>query len=170
MTEQWTVHEDGYGILEHHPKHKDGVAMLCRCADRMEAEYTVAAHNAALAAAKTTCDQCSRKLEDGARYEDHGEQPQEWTAESVGEFHLLLNDYQREEIAKYHNDALAAQAYQHGLAHGETLKMLVDVLEELHDDIAEYARINHLGGFDNHAMKRARAAIAKANKEKHDQT
>jgi hypothetical protein len=35
--------------------------------------------NAALAAAKTTCDQCSRKLEDGALYEDHAN-PQEWTA------------------------------------------------------------------------------------------
>lgn len=47
---EWTVHEDGYGILEWHPKHKNGVGMLCRCHDRMEAQYTVDAHNTALAA------------------------------------------------------------------------------------------------------------------------
>jgi hypothetical protein len=35
-------------------------------------------------------------------------------------------------------------------------------LQGLHDDIAEYSRINHLGGFDNHWMKAARAAIAAA--------
>lgn len=39
---------------------------------------------------------------------------------------------------------------------------LLLALRLLHDDIAEYARINNLGGFDNHCMKHARAAIAKA--------
>lgn len=39
---------------------------------------------------------------------------------------------------------------------------LLAALKGLHDDIAEYARINNLGGFDNHWMKAARAAIAKA--------
>jgi hypothetical protein len=47
---EWSVYEDGYGILEWHPKHKYGVAMLCRCVDRMEAQDTVERHNAALAA------------------------------------------------------------------------------------------------------------------------
>ena len=42
---------------------------------------------------------------------------------------------------------------------------LLQALQLLHDDIAEYARINNLGGFDNHAMKLARAAIAKATGE-----
>ena len=37
---------------------------------------------------------------------------------------------------------------------------LREVLQALHDYIAEYQRINHLGGYDNHCMKRARAAIA----------
>lgn len=32
-------------------------------------------------------------------------------------------------------------------------------LKGLHDDVAEYARINHLGGFDNHWMKAAREAL-----------
>lgn len=39
---------------------------------------------------------------------------------------------------------------------------LLAALKALHDDIADYARINNLGGFDNHCMKQARAAIAKA--------
>lgn len=37
---------------------------------------------------------------------------------------------------------------------------LARALKGLHDDIAEYARINNLGGFDNHWMKAARAALA----------
>lgn len=39
---------------------------------------------------------------------------------------------------------------------------LLEALRLLHDNIAEYARINNLGGFDNQDMKLARAAIAKA--------
>lgn len=37
---------------------------------------------------------------------------------------------------------------------------LLAALKALHDDIADYARINNLGGFDNHCMRQARAAIA----------
>jgi hypothetical protein len=33
-------------------------------------------------------------------------------------------------------------------------------LRGLHDDIVEYQRINHLGGYDNHWMLAARAALA----------
>ena len=43
---------------------------------------------------------------------------------------------------------------------------LFDALKMLHDDIADYARINHLGGFQNHAMKAARAALAKVKEGK----
>jgi hypothetical protein len=32
-------------------------------------------------------------------------------------------------------------------------------LRMLHDDVAEYQRINHLGGYDNHVMRVARAAL-----------
>ena len=39
---------------------------------------------------------------------------------------------------------------------------LLEALKQLHDHIAEYARINNLGGFDNHCMRQARAAIAHA--------
>jgi hypothetical protein len=39
---------------------------------------------------------------------------------------------------------------------------LLEALKQLHDNIAEYARINNLGGFDNQDMKMARAAIANA--------
>jgi predicted nuclease with TOPRIM domain len=38
--------------------------------------------------------------------------------------------------------------------------MLRDALQQLHDNIAEYARINHLGGFDNQDMRMARKALA----------
>lgn len=51
----------------------------------------------------------------------------EWTMESVGDFHLLLNEHQREEIAKHHNAAIKSAiekatvdtyrtGYEHGLA------------------------------------------------------
>jgi hypothetical protein len=33
-------------------------------------------------------------------------------------------------------------------------------LQGLHDDVADYQRINHLGGYDNHWMKIARDALA----------
>lgn len=43
---------------------------------------------------------------------------------------------------------------------------LLEALQLLHDNIAEYARINHLGGFDNQDMRMARAALAKATRSK----
>jgi len=42
---------------------------------------------------------------------------------------------------------------------------LVEALQLLHDNIAEYARINNLGGFDNHDMRMARAALRRAQGE-----
>lgn len=39
---------------------------------------------------------------------------------------------------------------------------LLAALQMLHDNIAEYARINNLGGFDNQDMRDARAAIFEA--------
>ena len=39
---------------------------------------------------------------------------------------------------------------------------LLEALKMLHDDIAEYAKINNLGGFDNQVVRLARTAIAKA--------
>ena len=42
---------------------------------------------------------------------------------------------------------------------------LLEALENLHANIAEYAQINNLGGFDNQDMQQARAAIAKAKGE-----
>ena len=42
---------------------------------------------------------------------------------------------------------------------------LLEALENLHANIAEYARINNLGGFGNQDMQQARAAIAKAKGE-----
>ena len=42
---------------------------------------------------------------------------------------------------------------------------LLEALENLHANIAEYARINNLGGFDNQDMQQASAAIAKAKGE-----
>lgn len=45
----------------------------------------------------------------------------------------------------------------------EDVEQLRDALKALHDDIADYARVNKLGGFDNHCMKQARSALAKAS-------
>ena len=42
---------------------------------------------------------------------------------------------------------------------------LLEALELLHDNLAEYQRINNMGGYDNHDMRMARAAIAKAKGE-----
>lgn len=39
---------------------------------------------------------------------------------------------------------------------------LLQALKLLHDNLAEYQRINNLGGYNNHDMKMARAALAKA--------
>ena len=36
---------------------------------------------------------------------------------------------------------------------------LRETLQLLHDDVADYGRINNLGGYDNHCMKLARAAL-----------
>ena len=42
---------------------------------------------------------------------------------------------------------------------------LLEALELLHNNFAEYQRINNMGGYDNHDMRMARAAIAKAKGE-----
>ncbi len=39
---------------------------------------------------------------------------------------------------------------------------LLTALTLLYDNIAEYQRINNLGGYDNHDMRMARAAITRA--------
>ena len=39
------------------------------------------------------------------------------------------------------------------------IERLRAALEMLHDDVAEYQRINKLGGYDNHVMRVARAAL-----------
>ena len=39
---------------------------------------------------------------------------------------------------------------------------LLEALKLLHDNLAEYQRINNIGGYENHDMCMARAAIAKA--------
>lgn len=44
---------------------------------------------------------------------------------------------------------------------------LYEALRLLHDDIADYQSINNLGGYDNHCMKLARAALAKAKADRH---
>jgi hypothetical protein len=39
---------------------------------------------------------------------------------------------------------------------------LLAALQGLHDDVADYIKLNNLGGYDNHWMLAARAAIATA--------
>lgn len=59
-------------------------------------------------------------------------------------------------------DAARAQLVEEHAALIAAAPELLAALKALHDDIAEYARINNLGRFDNHVMRQARAAIAKA--------
>ena len=40
------------------------------------------------------------------------------------------------------------------------LRLVVEALKGLHDDNADYLRLNHLGGYDNHWMVQARKALA----------
>ena len=42
---------------------------------------------------------------------------------------------------------------------------LLEALEDLHNDIDEYQRINNLDGYDNHCMRRAREVMKKARGE-----
>jgi hypothetical protein len=42
---------------------------------------------------------------------------------------------------------------------------LVAALQSLHDNLAEYQRINNLGGYDNQDMQQARAALELARKK-----
>ncbi len=109
------------------------------------------AHNAALAAARGTCDQCSRKLEDGQLFNDHQPKPTctcnkenrgasqhsshclaanrphqpkptgEWTAAYVSE---LWQSGGNQNLADAHNAALADErerAYNKGRADNNTM-------------------------------------------------
>ena len=57
--------------------------------------------------------------------------------------------YQRVDIITQERDEARAE-----------IERLRSALRGLHDDIVEYQRINHLGGYDNHWMLAARAALA----------
>jgi len=45
--------------------------------------------------------------------------------------------------------------------HATDIIELIEAAKALHDDNADYLRINNLGGYDNHNMKRIRSALAK---------
>ena len=57
--------------------------------------------------------------------------------------------YQRVDVITQERDEARAE-----------IERLRSALRGLHDDIVEYQRINHLGGYDNHWMLAARAALA----------
>ena len=57
--------------------------------------------------------------------------------------------YQRVDVITQERDKARAE-----------VERLRSALRGLHDDIVEYQRINHLGGYDNHWMLAARAALA----------
>ena len=57
--------------------------------------------------------------------------------------------YQRVDVITQERDEARAE-----------VERLRSALRGLHDDIVEYQRINHLGGYDNHWMLAARAALA----------
>jgi len=45
------------------------------------------------------------------------------------------------------------------LAERERAERMREALQLLHDKLAEYQRINKIGGYDNHDMRQARAAL-----------
>lgn len=44
----------------------------------------------------------------------------------------------------------------------DSLREMINALQQLHDNVDEYQRINHLGGHDNQDMQMAREALATA--------
>lgn len=101
--------------------------------------------------------------------------PTPWTiepsdGESQGEWHYWAIKGERGNIATIgaasqrgpidmeSNQANAAFVVRAANAHDD----LVHALRLLHDNLAEYQRINQLGGYDNQDMQIARAALAKA--------
>jgi hypothetical protein len=58
-------------------------------------------------------------------------EPQEWTPEYVENSYYEDNERWTQNIADAHNAALAAQAYQYGLVHAETLKQLAVAQERI---------------------------------------
>lgn len=65
-----------------------------------------------------------------------------------------------------------APGWEHYLAMSDVFPALLEVVEQqhralkgLHDDNADYLRLNNLGGYDNHWMVAARAALSLMDKE-----
>ena len=69
----------------------------------------------------------------------------------------MVDHRDRALTAMYQRVDVITQERDEALAEVERLR---SALRGLHDDIVEYQRINHLGGYDNHWMLAARAALA----------
>jgi len=54
--------------------------------------------------------------------------------------------------------------YLHPAPADDRVRELTEALQMLHDDCVEYLTINNLGGYDNHVLRRARAALANGGK------
>ncbi len=95
---------------------------------------------------------------------------------------MAWNKEEAKRLVYWHNAALAAQAYQHGLIHAETLKQLAAEREKLWHQIAEQLQVvldcvDYLAGncyvnemigatLDANVIRNARAALAKAQEGK----
>ena len=71
----------------------------------------------------------------------------------------MVDHRDRALTAMYQRVDVITQERDEAIAEVERLR---SALRGLHDDIVEYQRINHLGGYDNHWMLAARAALAAA--------
>ncbi len=69
----------------------------------------------------------------------------------------MVDHRDRALTAMYQRVDVITQERDEAIAEVERLR---SALRGLHDDIVEYQRINHLGGYDNHWMLAARAALA----------
>ena len=69
----------------------------------------------------------------------------------------MVDHRDRALTAMYQRVDVITQERDEAIAEVERLR---SALRGLHDDIVEYQRINHLGGYDNHWMLAAREALA----------
>ena len=68
--------------------------------------------------------------------------------------HIMQRKFEAWQAATAEREKRIAELQAH-------INVLREALENLHDDIAEYQKLNNIGGYENQCMKQARQALAK---------